>query len=215
MSELPESEISIETMAAELYGDRLPYHNFAHALLAVERGREIIAHCHEDGVEINGDVVYYALLFHDAGYQEDCLKGDYKTKEEYAAFLAGEALNKIGLPADLIKQVQATIISTHRDAEFTTNEAMAVRAADLSNLGGSYEDFLNNTWLLKKEAEMMSGQEISWEDWGQRTKDLIEFYLKQDIHLTHAYADEHGQSIFHQKARVNLERFLEESKSYL
>lgn len=214
MSELPELEISIETIAAELYSDRLPYHNFSHALKAAERGREIVAHCHEDGVEINGDVVYYALLFHDAGYQEDCLKKGCETKEEYAAFLAGEALKKVGPKVDLIKQVQEAIIGTHRAAELLTNEAKAVRAADLSNLGGSYEEFLNNTWLLKKEAEMMSGQEISWNVWRQKTEELVEFYFRQDIHLTHAYADEHGQSVWHKKAKENLARFLQESVSY-
>ena len=207
-------EITLFKLAAELYSDRLPYHNFLHALKAAERGKEIVARCHQDGVKINGDVVHYALLFHDAGYHEDCIKKGYKTKEEYAAFLAGEALKKIGASPDLIQQVQEAIISTHREAEFSTNEAKAVRAADLSNLAGPYEEFLDNTWLLKREAEMMGGHEISWKDWQQRTEELIESYLKQDIHLTRAYADEQGRSIFHQRARANLKRFLEESKSY-
>jgi predicted metal-dependent HD superfamily phosphohydrolase len=210
MNKQLQPELTPFKLAAQLYSDKLPYHNFQHALKAVERGEEIVARCHEDGVEINDGVVRYALLFHDAGYHEDCLKRGHKTKEEYAAFLAGEALKKVELPEDLIKKVQEAIISTHHDAEFVTNEAKAVRAADLSNFGGPYEDFLNNTWLLKKEAEMISGREISWNDWRQRTKETVEFYLKQDIHLTHAYADEHGRSLFHLRARANLERFLQE-----
>jgi len=210
MSEQLSPEITPFKLARELYSDRLPYHNFQHALKAVRRGEEIVARCHEDSVKIDDQVVYYALLFHDAGYHEDCSKKDYKTKEEYAAFLAGEALKKIGAKPDLIRQVQEAIISTHRDAKFATNEAKAVRAADLVNLGGSYEEFLDNTWLLKKEAEIMSGHEISWQDWREETKKLVEFYLKQDIHLTHAYADDEERSIFHQRAKANLDRFLSE-----
>ncbi|MCX6741272.1 MAG: hypothetical protein NTY61_02645, partial [Candidatus Parcubacteria bacterium] len=68
MNEQSKPETAIIKLAAELYSDRLPYHNFLHALKAAEQGKEIVARCHEDGVKINDEVVHYALLFHDAGY---------------------------------------------------------------------------------------------------------------------------------------------------
>ena len=70
--------------------------------------------------------------------------------------------------------------------------------------------FLNNTKKLKQEHEFFSEKKVSWQKWKEKVKEIIEFYLSQNIKLTSKYADEHENSIFHKKARENLERFVEE-----
>ena len=53
-------------VAAQLYSAQLPYHNFSHYLehWQQQNSREPLP---EGGVVVNGEVVYFALLFHDAG----------------------------------------------------------------------------------------------------------------------------------------------------
>lgn len=194
-------------IASRFYEPALPYHNFSHALKAVKAGRKIIKNCRSYGVTIDEDAVLCALLFHDAGYA-DYKKRGFKKREDCAAYLAETSLKKPGADKKFIGKVRSAILSTEREGKFMTNEARAVRAADLSGLVASYKTFLKNNAKLKREAEMLSGKQISLREWQRKTKKVVEFYLSQDIHLTPAYADKHGRSIFHQKARKNLKKFL-------
>lgn len=197
-------------LAEQLYDPELPYHNFNHALYAVEVGKDICHRCRKEGILIDEDVVVAALLFHDAGYREDHREKGFDSKEAYAADLANQALKKMFCPQEFIDQVVRAIMSTQHDHSFVTNEEKAVRAADLSGLAGTYELFLENNRKLKNESELLSGKEISIEQWKENTKKIISFYLGQDIHLTKSYEAEDGRSLFHKRASENLERFLAE-----
>ncbi|MCC6715102.1 MAG: hypothetical protein IT496_07705 [Gammaproteobacteria bacterium] len=201
---------ALEGRASALYDPALPYHNFAHALDAVRAGELLVRRCRDDGVPIDADVVYYALLFHDAGYHEDHGRLGYATKEEYAAALACQVLTEFAVGPQTIAQVAAAILATHRDAVFRTNEEKAVRAADLAGLAADYQVFRASSERLKREWEFLHGIEIPWRQWIDRTREIIEFFLSQDIRLTRYYLDEHGDSAFHKRAQANMRRLYEE-----
>ena len=208
-------ETKIERLAQELYDSRLPYHNFQHVLRAVKVGLKIANRCEQEKLGVNRVVVYYALLFHDAGYHLDHKNEGYNTKEEYSAFLAGESLQKAGVNDKIIKLTQKAILATTQGTEFYSTEETIVRVADLSEMAGDYEIFLDNNKKLKEEQELLTGQEIDWKEWQEQTKKVIEFYLSQNIRLTSAYENKNGESVFHLKAKENLEKFLKEKESDL
>ena len=56
----------LEQVAAELYSDQMPYHNFNHVFGTLEAAELLVKRCLKESVPINGEVVYFALLFHDA-----------------------------------------------------------------------------------------------------------------------------------------------------
>lgn len=197
----------VKKIASRFYSSKLPYHNFKHALKAFGAGRKIIRNCRRSSVPIDEDVVLCALFFHDAGYVDYKKKG-FKCREDYAAHLAKVSLKKLGAGEKFIGKVVSAVLGTHRVGKFTTNEAKAVRAADLAGLAASYRAFFQNNMKLKREAEMLSGRPISLKSWQKQTKEIVEFYLAQDIRLTPAYADKHDRSVFHQKARKNLKKFV-------
>ena len=120
--------VHLEQVAAELYSDQMPYHNFNHVLRTLAAGEVLVERCLREGVPISGEVVYCALLFHDAGYHEDHISKGFTSKEEYSAHLAVQCLRAKAIPEDTIKRVVAAILSTERDAQFTSNEEKAVRA---------------------------------------------------------------------------------------
>jgi predicted metal-dependent HD superfamily phosphohydrolase len=201
---------ALEARASALYDAALPYHNFAHALDAVRAGQLLVDRCRDDGVPIEADVVYYALLFHDAGYHEDHNRYGYATKEEYAAALARDVLTDFGVSPQTIARVGAAILATHRDAVFQTNEEKAVRAADLAGLAAEYPVFRASSERLKQEWEFLHGFEISWRQWIDGTREVIGFFLAQDIRLTRYYLDAQGDSVFHKRAEANMRRLYEE-----
>ena len=95
----------LEQVAAELYSDQMPYHNFNHVFGTLVAAELLMERCLKEGVPINGEVVYFALLFHDAGYHEDHIDKGFTTKEEYSAHLAIQCLRAEAIPEDTIKRV--------------------------------------------------------------------------------------------------------------
>lgn len=200
----------LEQRVARLYSDALPYHNFGHALVVAGAGEEIVRRCREEGIRIEDDVVYYALLLHDAGYHENHLALGYASKEAYSAQLARELLAEFGISARKIAKVAAAILSTMRDASFRSVEQKAVRAADLSGLAADYETFLRNSRLLHREVELLTGKPLSWSVWVAQVAKTMQFYLSQEIRLTSYYINNNGESAFHRALEDNLARLMRE-----
>jgi predicted metal-dependent HD superfamily phosphohydrolase len=200
----------LEAEVAELYSTTLPYHNFSHALDTILAAGRILEHCREELVPVDEQVVYLALLFHDAGYHEDAGRFGCASKEEYSARLASERLGRRGFDPAIIQLVHEAILATHRDALFRTNEQKVVRAADLAGLAADYPTFLRNSENLKAEWELLRGRPISWRDWIADTQQVIRFFLSQDIRLTRHYLNSEGVSDFHERAEQNVRRLFDD-----
>ena len=200
----------LEKIAAQYYDDRLHYHNFSHVDYVMSSARRIIESCKREGVAVDEAVVYYALLFHDAGFIDDHIALGYKSKEAWSAEIAARELKSHGLQPDLISRVRECILATHVDSVCVTSEAKAVRAADLSGLADEYRVFKNNAIDLMAEYELMSGNTIGWNEWKVMATDIIELYLRQDLHLTSDYYNDKGESHFHVNTRRNIERLLQD-----
>jgi predicted metal-dependent HD superfamily phosphohydrolase len=197
--------------AERRYGD-LPYHNWRHATTARGDGLRLAERCRKYNVPINAKAVEIALLFHDADYAEDHAALGFPSKEALSAHVAGVDLLKIGYPLDFIGVVKSCILATHRDAVLTTNEQKATRAADLAQMAAPYEVFRYNSDALRKEHEILTGKPLSAQEWVDKTRTVVGFYLGQDIRLTPEHDDESGRSVFHTRVMSNLERYLMEAK---
>ncbi len=205
----------IERTAAAMYEPKLPYHNFGHALTVARYAEGIVEKCEREGVALDEQAVYYALIFHDAGYYENHLMLGFDTKEAYSADLAEHALRDYGINEERIKIIKAAILCTHVDAHCSTNEDKAVRAADLSGLAAEYKVFKLNAVRLMDEQEFMTGEKIAWEDWKLGVKANLELYLREELKLTSDYHDENGNSVFHVRTRENLRTLLSDGSPEL
>jgi predicted metal-dependent HD superfamily phosphohydrolase len=205
----------MENLAFTLYSDDLPYHNFGHIRTVIRKGNEIVERCKKEHVAIQEDIVYYALLYHDAGYNENHVAKGYSSKEAYSADLAVEQLSGNGIVKEKLERIKAAILCTHVDAHCATNEDKAVRAADLSELAADYRIFKKNTLDLKKELEQQTGSTISWNSWKRMAVEKVEEFLREELHLTSDYYDEKGDSVFHKTTRNNLRIMLEDDSETL
>ena len=203
-------DAGLEHDVRPLYGSELPYHNFDHALDTLEAGGKIIERCRQEAIVLDPRVVYFALLFHDAGYHEDHRELGFDSKESYSAHLAVTELGKRSVSREILDQVDKAIMSTHHDGSFVTAEQRAVRAADLSGLAAPYRVFLVNTLNLKREYELLHETTQSWDEWRHQAAATIERYLSQDIPLTSYFLNKDGNSAFCDAVRKNLQQLLEE-----
>jgi len=204
-------DLDLESEVEPLYSAALAYHNFQHAIDTINAAEDIIRRCMEEGIRVECRVVYYALLFHDAGFQEDHQALGFETKEAYSADLAAERLGKRGVPRSTLEKVVAAILGTHKDGSFVTVEQKAVRAADLSGLAADYKTFLENSTHLKAEYELFNCKKLSWREWVDNVSNTVRFYLSQEIRLTSYFVNDNGESAFHAAVRKNLERLVAEA----
>lgn len=204
----------IEKIASQYYDESLPYHNFDHARAVVKKGEQIVQKCREEDIAVDESVVYYALLFHDAGYHEDHFEKGFDSKEEYSAYLADSVLAKRGFNKELINKVKAAIMSTRSGGNCFSIEDKVVRAADLWGLAADYDVFKENTIRLKKEHEMMTGEQISWGKWKEMAINTVELFLEEEMDITSDYFDGDGNSKFHKDARKNLKTLKSDSSGH-
>ena len=206
-----EKEAKVRKSAKKHYSS-LPYHNWGHAQTAAKTGAKLADRCEKHGIPLNKMAVVYALYFHDAGYHEDHTKQGFDSKEAYSSDIAERELTLLGFPAQFIEKVRQCITATHKDAKFDTVEEKIVRAADLAGIAGSYKKFAENNEKLRNEFIMRTGKHVSEKDWIEKSKELLDSYLSEDIKLTPEYYDKKGKSKFHSKARKNVERLVKENK---
>lgn len=200
----------IEARARALYSDTLPYHNFAHIEDTLAAAGVIIERCREEHIRLDASVVYYALLFHDAGYHEDHRALGHATKERYSAALATTVLQEFGVPAAQLEKTVGAILATERDARFISAEQKAVRAADLAGLAAPWPRFLESSIRLRREYELLQGVRLSWPEWQDISHQVLSYYLTQEIRLTSYFHDDNGESAYHRAVRENLHRLLTE-----
>lgn len=205
----------LEKIASRYYNPKLPYHNFGHVVTVIRESERVLEKCRAQGIQVNEDVVYYALLFHDAGYNEDHTALGFDSKEAYSAAISEQVLKDNGINQETIEKTKTAIMSTHMDAKCTSIEDKIVRAADLSELAADYQVFKKNTLNLKSELETFSNRKVSWDEWKQSAVNTVELFLREEMHVTGDYFDENGVSVFHKNARANLKKLLADASEEL
>ena len=199
---------AIEEIAKTYYDPGLPYHNFNHIGRVMAGADRILIRCRATKLPVNEDIVYYAVLFHDAGYRENHTGKGFATKEAYSAQIAERVLSEKGVDPTIIPSVKEAILGTQRDATLHTIEQKIVRAADLSAMASDYRGFRKDAEDLRTEYEILNGKKMSTPEWKQMVASHVEFYLSQIIHITSSESS--NTSEFHIYAKDNLERLLKE-----
>ena len=78
-------DFDLEEEVKKLYSPSLPYHNFQHVIDTITAAEKIIQRCNTEGTRVDGQVVYLALLFHDAAYHEN-QSGIYSKRIDFSKF---------------------------------------------------------------------------------------------------------------------------------
>lgn len=206
----------VQTAARPYYEETLPYHNWEHVQDTIDAAEELLARCGQYDVDVDDDVVQYALYFHDANYRDgfhDHAAMGYDSMEAYSAAIAVDELKKLGVTPDTIEQVQNSILATRHEAKIgpdDPNEWKVVRAADLRGLMADYDTFKENALALWDEHERLTTETLTADQWADNVEHVLEHYLAQDIRLTPEHDTDGGTSEFHAHTRRNLYRFRKE-----
>ena len=199
-----------EISASNLYSKKLAFHNFFHVIETLKFANKIINSLLIELSTINLETIYYALLFHDAGYIEDQASMGYADKESYSAALAEEYLLGRGMPPAAISNVTLAIKATHINAICRNLEEEVVRGADISGMAAPYDDFLKMSKAIKAEQEYLIGAKIPWANWVRGSEVQLKPYLNEKISCGKLFAKSNEPSLFKQRLASNIEQLKQE-----
>ena len=152
-----------------------------------------------------------AAAWHDAGYGGAYQEHGFATEEAYAAHLATSHLTRQGAETADITLVHEAILATQLHAGRRALYGLALHRADIDNLGGPYDKFLDANTRLWHEAAVL-GAPLSWEEHQSQTEKFITFTVaeaKQDLpRLAEHVGTPHA---FDTVATQNLECYLMET----
>ncbi|CAN5551603.1 hypothetical protein BH10BAC3_BH10BAC3_38960 [soil metagenome] len=174
----------------------LAYHNITHTKMVVSKAGQIARHYQLNDHDFF--VVTTAAWFHDAGYYTTGARGH----ELSGAAIAEKFLTiQKALPAT-IEAVGNCIIATTLPQSPQSLLEQIVCDADLFHLGT--DDFSDCNKLMRKEAELLSGQKISKTDWRKGTMILFE---------SHHFHTDYVRTLLNDKKAENLKALKEKEKA--
>lgn len=169
--------------AQQYYRPDYLYHNWNHAL-AVASGTEIIADKLEArGLTIAKRAIAVASAWHDAGYHENHIAKGFETKELYSAALLDEYLRDkpVGeFEKSLMRQAIIATYSGH--SELRTPYELILHRADIANIGGPLDEFVDSNVKLWREHQVTTGDSIDWDEHVKNSAKFIEFTAEEHDH---------------------------------
>lgn len=184
----------------------LPFHSWEHPLQVRSDALALVARCRESGTEVDSVAVEQAALLHDVFHILDPSVLGFDSREGLAASYAYNLLRRLGAPEAHARKVERIVWATHALAEPQTVEEIVLRAADLRNLAGTYEEFRASTERLYLEHKGMGGKETSFAQFALRSIDHLALYAWRLFKLTPQALNSRGASDWHERLMQNMIR---------
>lgn len=200
-----------EKVAAGYYSQKLPYHNFSHAVSAAREGLRLAKLCRSEKLPSNEQVIYLALLFHDAGYHEDHTALGFESKEAYSADIARRELTRMGAESGIVASVCHAILCTRIPHGHLCRslEDLIVRRADVANIGGPFQPFFKNTITLWYEWDILNDHK-TWPEWQEFNNYILSHYLDERLAVWQGDLLPDGKSKFVAQLRRNIDQLMKE-----
>jgi predicted metal-dependent HD superfamily phosphohydrolase len=182
-------ENHVTSLFLQQHNEQLTYHNLRHTQQVAAHAATIAAHYQLS--EADNFVVRVAAWFHDVGY----LFGPPRGHEEMGAEKAAAFLNEQQVPAGLVAKVQDCIRATCMPQRPDNLLEQIVCDADLFGFGN--DDFPENTKLLRRERELLTGKEITGSEWRTETLQLLN---------GHQYFTDYARALQQKNKQENIDR---------
>ena len=189
----------------------LHYHNWGHVEAFEKDLVELIGICRKAGIkDIDEDGLRIAAYIHDMHNQVKAPYFGFKSQEEYAGHYGFNFVLENGGSLEDAKRVARYIHATHwqyepRGRPWSTEEIL-MRAADLRNIGGSYEGFSENFVRMHNESMSISGTQFPEQEFARRSFSFLPLFIWRFLTLTPKAYNQFGASAFHTNALSNIFR---------
>jgi predicted metal-dependent HD superfamily phosphohydrolase len=174
----------------------LLYHNLVHTREVSEAVQLMCSHY--DLPAEDEQAVRIAAWWHDVGY----LYGPAETHEAISAEKASAWLRERGAPESMVGRVSGCIAATRMPQQPADLAEQIICDADLFHLGTP--EFGANSKMLRREIELLTGNEIKGSAWRQSTIELIQ---------KHRYFTDFARNRLEEGKQRNLENLLRKQEA--
>jgi len=184
---------NFETWIQKLFSTELKpeicYHNLQHTISVVKRAGDLAVYYQLP--EADQTDLFLAAWLHDIGYWD----GNPNEHEALGAEMAGEFLGQFGIDRARIERIQSAILATKIPQKPLNLLESILCDSDLFHLAN--EDWFDQTLLLKKEREKISG----------RVMELLPFLkLSGEFVSNHRYHTDFAQTKLEPQKQFNLRK---------
>lgn len=184
---------NFETWIRKLFATELKpeicYHNLDHTVSIVKRVGVLADHYQLSGKDRTE--LLLAAWLHDIGYWD----GNPREHEALGAEMAGEFLGHFGIDPVRIERIQSAILATKIPQQPKDLFESILCDSDLYHLAN--EDWFDQTLLLKKEREKLSG----------KVMELLPFLkLSREFVNNHSYHTDFAQTNLEPQKQLNLQK---------
>ena len=183
-----------------------PYHGVSHPDAVWEKASILIERCERLGISVDKVSLHYAIELHDALCHLDPTLLGFSSAEQLSAVLTQRYLVSRGYSQEAANTVSTIIMATHPDVRPRTTEEIIIRAADIWNIGSTYQGFVQASRALHQEAMNAKQTSIPFESFLQGSYGYLQKFLWPLLELTPEARDSEGRSVWHMNAMRNLTR---------
>lgn len=178
---ISEAKQYISSLLTTELSENCVFHTISHTLDVVSNAEIIGNYCKLDDDSLN--ILRICALFHDVGYVDA-----YDDHERFSAERARTYLESKRIDPEIIKQIEAAILSTKTPQNPKDKISRILCDADLMNL--TFDDYFEQIDLMRKE----------WEKVGKAKLNSQEFYLTSlEFFQSHEYHSKYGKKVLQPK----------------
>lgn len=161
------------------YRADMTYHNWNHALTVMYGVEVISSKLKQHGIQTAQGALAVAAAWHDAGYHENHRTLGFATKEQYSAHLLNKFLEDKPI-GDFDREImeRAILATWHGHETLRTPTELILHRADIANIGGSTDEFLENSVAVWRET-VNNEDRRPWATFVEDTAQFVAFTIEE------------------------------------
>lgn len=191
----------------------VPYHDWGHVQEVRDWVQKLVKRSSKAGMQLDVTALTIGALLHDALFFAEPSYFGCQSREELSAQYAYNMMINMGGGEEFAHKIWRIIIATHFLAEPKGPEEVVMRAADLKNVGGDYEEFKRNTARLYHESALFGPAKTGFAEFVWNAMRYLSLYAWRFLQLTPETFEGKGPvSEWHQTAITNITRLYAETQ---
>ncbi len=202
----PEQRLNLRHLRERTYlpDEQAPYHGISHPDKVWSNAEVLMERCAAYSIPVDGDALRNAIELHDALSHLPPRMLGHESAESVAAEVTFRFLIDCGYSEEAALKIKNIVMATNPEVRPASPEEIIIRAADLWNIGSTFNEFREGSLALHKEAQLARHKEVPFATWMRGAFIYLERFMWPMLELTPESKDPQGRSVFHTNALRNM-----------
>jgi hypothetical protein len=202
----PEQRLNLRHLRERTYlpDEQAPYHGISHPDKVWSNAEVLMERCAAYSIPVDGDALRNAIELHDALSHLPPRMLGHESAESVAAEVTFHFLIDCGYSEEAALKIKNIVMATNPEVRPASPEEIIIRAADLWNIGSTFNEFRKGSFALHQEAQLARQTEVPFAAWMRGAFIYLERFMWPMLELTPESKDPQGRSVFHTNALRNM-----------